>query len=40
MFELETVHFTVEGLVTWPMNESEAGVDLVLIKTLLTAFLM
>ena len=27
------VHFTVVRLVTWPMNESEAGVDLVLIET-------
>ena len=27
------VHFTVMCLVTWPMNESEAGVDLVLIET-------
>ena len=27
------VHFTVVCLVTWPMNESEAGVDLVLIET-------
>ena len=27
------VHFTVVCLVTWPMNESEAGVDLVSIKT-------
>ena len=26
------VHFTVVCLVTWPMNESEAGVDLVLIE--------
>ena len=26
-------HFTVVGLVTWPLNGSEAGVDLVLIKT-------
>ena len=26
-------HFTVAGLVTWPLNGSEAGVDLVLIKT-------
>ena len=26
-------HFTVLGLVTWPLNGSEAGVDLVLIKT-------
>ena len=24
MFELETVHFTVVCLVTWPMRESEA----------------
>ena len=28
-------HFTVVCLVTWPLNESEAGVDLVLIETLL-----
>ena len=27
------VHFTVVCLVTWPMNESEAGVYLVLIET-------
>ena len=26
-------HFTVVGLVTWPLNCSEAGVDHVLIKT-------
>ena len=26
------VHFTVVCLVTWPMNESEAEVDLVLIE--------
>ena len=26
-------HFTVGGLVTWPLNDSEAGVDLVLIQT-------
>ena len=29
------VHFTVVCLVTWPMNQSEAGVDLVLIETLM-----
>ena len=29
------VHFTVVCLVTWPLSGSEAGVDLVLIKTLL-----
>ena len=28
-------HFTVMCLVAWPLNESEAGVDLVLIETLL-----
>ena len=28
-------HFTVVCLVAWPLNESEAGVDLVLIETLL-----
>ena len=27
-------HFTVVSLVTWPLSGSEAGVDLVLIKTL------
>ena len=26
-------HFTVVGLVMWPLNDSEAGVDLVLIQT-------
>ena len=26
-------HFTVVGLVTWPLNGSEAGGDLVLIQT-------
>ena len=26
-------HFTVVGLVAWPLNGSEAGVDLVLIQT-------
>ena len=26
-------HFTVVCLVTWPVNESEAGVDLALIET-------
>ena len=26
-------HFTVVGLVTWPLNDSEAGVELVLIQT-------
>ena len=29
------VHFTVVCLVTWPLSGSEAGVGLVLIKTLL-----
>ena len=28
-------HFTVVDLVTWPLNGSEAGVDLVLIQTAL-----
>ena len=28
-------HFTFSCLVAWPLNESEAGVDLVLIETLL-----
>ena len=31
-------HFTVVCLVTWPLNESEAGVDLAFGN--LTAFLM
>ena len=31
-FEID--HFTVVCLVAWPLNESEAGVDLVLIETL------
>ena len=26
-------HFTVTCLVAWPLNESEAGVDLVMIET-------
>ena len=30
---LQTDHFTVVCLVAWPLNESEAGVDLVLIVT-------
>ena len=30
----ETIdHFTVSCLVAWPLNESEAGGDLVLIET-------
>ena len=28
-------HFTVSCLVAWPLNESEAGGDLVLIETFL-----
>ena len=28
-------HFTVACLVAWPLNESEAGVDIVLIQTFL-----
>ena len=28
----ETDHFTVECLVAWPLNESEAGAELVLIE--------
>ena len=31
-------HFTVACLVAWPLNESEAGVDLVLIQTPLLFF--
>ena len=30
---LQQTNFTVVGLVTWPLNGSEAGVDLVLIQT-------
>ena len=30
---LKIDHFTVVGLVTWPLNGSEAGGDLVLIQT-------
>ena len=40
---LQTDHFTVVCLVAWPLNESEAGVDLVLIVTsllLLRKFLL
>ena len=33
-----TDHFTVVCLVAWPLNESEAGVDLVLIETLLLSY--
>ena len=34
-------HFTVVGLVTWPLNGSEAGGDLVLIQiSLLTTFIV
>ena len=29
----EIDHFTVVCLVAWPLNESEAGVDLVLLGT-------
>ena len=31
-------HFTVVCLVTWPLNGSEVGVDLVLIQTSLLLF--
>ena len=31
----EIDHFAVVCLVAWPLNESEAGVDLVFIETLL-----
>ena len=33
IFSVLIDHFTVVGLVTWPLNGSEAGVDLVLIQT-------
>ena len=29
----EYTHFTLVCLVTWPLNESEAGVDLTLTET-------
>jgi len=32
---LLTDHFTVVCLVAWPLDGSEAGVDLVLLQTLL-----
>ena len=31
----EMIHFTVVCLMTWPLSGSEAGVDLVLLQTLL-----
>ena len=31
-------HFTVVCVVTWPLNESEAGVDLALIETSLLSY--
>ena len=34
IYELEEIdHFTVVCLVAWPLNENEAGGDLVLIET-------
>ena len=33
-------HFTVVCFVAWPLNESESGVDLVLIENLLLNFHM
>ena len=33
-------HFTVVDLVTWPLNGSETGVDLVLIQTSLLLLLL
>ena len=32
-FSVAIDHFIVVCLVTWPLNESEAGVDLALIET-------
>ena len=32
---LSIYQFTVVCLVAWPLNESEAGIDLVLIETIL-----
>ena len=43
LVSLQIDHFTVVCLVTWPLNGSEAGVDLVLIETsllLLRKFLL
>ena len=37
-FSVRIDHFTVVDLVTWPLNGSEAGVDLVLIQTSLLLF--
>ena len=34
-FNKSIAHFTVVCLVTWPLSGIEAGVDLVLVKTLL-----
>ena len=42
-FMITMDHFTVVCLVAWPLNESEAGVDLVFIETsllLLCKFLL
>ena len=33
-------HFTVVSSVTWPLDDSEARVDLVLIQTLPAAFVV
>ena len=33
MYQSIQGHFTVVCLVAWPLNESEAGVDLVLTET-------
>ena len=33
-------HFTVVRLVAWPLNESEAGVDLVLVENSLLFFML
>lgn len=38
MLQEEIDHFIDLSLVTWPLNENEAGVDLALIET--SAFLM
>ena len=35
LFVLLTVHFTVMCSVTWPLSGSQAGIDLVVIQTLL-----
>ena len=37
---IEEDHFSVVGFVAWPLNECEAGVDLVFIETSLLFFML